>query len=799
MYRVRRRFVVFVVVCVALLGGAMTYVFLPKPELYHAKPLSRAYFDSQQQLLKLELADDEQYRLNLPLNEVPAKLQQAVVLYEDQEFYQHNGVDFVALARAFWQTYILQQRRIGASTITMQVARLRFDINSSSISGKLEQVFRAMQLAKHYSKDEILQAYFNLAPYGGNIEGIGAASLIYFNKLPAELNFAEILTLAVVPQNPNKRSPAKWPKSGAVNDATKQARDILFARWREYYPQDGDQESIINLPLVAKAKRDLPNIAPHFTQMLGARAASNDASIHTTLNNDLQKKLERSLQAYVRNNASKGIHNAAALLLNARTMQVEAMIGSAAFDNHDIQGQVNGTLAKRSPGSALKPFVYALALDAGLIHPRTMLKDLPRRFAAFSPENYGRGFLGPVSATDALVKSRNVPAVGLQADLVAAKQHNSAVIDLYQLLQQGQVSALQAPEFYGLALSLGGMEISMVELAQLYAMLVNGGEFRKASLLAGVNKQQVSDSYTRLLSPEASFLVLNMLKENPPPSSHNSAQQQPNAHPIAWKTGTSWAFRDAWAVGTKGDYVLATWIGNFNGRGNHNFVGRTAAGPLLFTLFDAIQAQVDSTLDNEYQLVKADSLNLQQVEVCAATGDLYTRDCPQKTSTWFIPGVSPIKNSNVYRRVLIDKQTGLRRCDRDLNKGRWQVFEFWPSDYQRLFEQAGIFKRKAPEFMPNCNINIAQAQAKRTLQITSPTEALEYVVSASNTAEIPLMATADAEVSNLHWFVDNTYLHHQKGSQQQPYIWHAHPGAYTLHVSDDNGQASRVKVRVVSK
>ncbi|MEJ2396177.1 MAG: transglycosylase domain-containing protein, partial [Candidatus Thiodiazotropha sp.] len=393
----------FALAAIALaLGCLLLWLLLPRPDLDSGTGESTAWFDRHGRLLRLELAPDERYRLKVPLSQVASVMQQATLLYEDQDFYHHSGVDLPALARAAWQTWVIGDRRIGASTLTMQVARLRYH-HPHTLLGKLQQIFRAIQIERHYSKQEILSAYFNLAPYGRNIEGIEAASLIYFDKPAAELTLPEAMALSVVPQNPVRRNPTR----PAGFQQLAQARQRLFQRWLESHPEDSQRQVQIELPLAVRPPEALPFHAPHFIQGLPA----GTGSIETTLDLSLQQQLEKRVARYVAQRSSEGIHNATALLLNTRNMEVEALVGSADFFNRRIAGQVDGTRAKRSPGSALKPFVYALAMDQGLIHPMTLLKDAPKRYGAYTPENFDQKFLGPVLAKDALIKSRNVPAV----------------------------------------------------------------------------------------------------------------------------------------------------------------------------------------------------------------------------------------------------------------------------------------------------------------------------------------------------------------------------------------------------
>lgn len=816
--RLALRFKVFVVIVLALLAGALVYHFLPKPDLANYQSYSTAIFDRHDRLLRISLAQDDRYRLYTPIEDIAEHLQRATILYEDQNYYEHSGVDYPALLRAFWQTYVLQERRVGASTIVMQVARLRWNIPSNSINGKIEQIFRALQLARHYSKQALLEAYLNLAPYGGNIEGIGAASLIYFDKPASALSFAEALTLAVVPQNPNMRNPSKASGITAIAIAKKR----LLERWLAFSadPHSVGEQHLLNsadLPLVVRSPKNLPHHAPHFvqylrtqqTQTFGVSSVLPSRQIMKgTIDLHLQNRMEAVLQAYVLQNQSRGFNNASALLLNTKTMHIEAMIGSADFNNLSIQGQVNGTTAKRSPGSALKPFVYGLAIDAGLIHPMTMLKDLPKKYAGFAPENFGKGFVGPIAAEDALITSRNVPAVELQSQLLdkkrllAKNQDEELVLTFYEFLQRAGVSQLREPDFYGLALALGGGEVTMLELLELYATISNLGVHKdtvSTYWVSGSKSPDDTQQEQNLLSPEAAFLVFDMLSKNPKPNSSSAFSAGTdfvNQQKVAWKTGTSWAFRDAWAVGLVGDYALAVWIGNFDGQGNNAFVGRTAAGPLLFKLLDVVSQKSDTP----YDPVQIQQLNLKWVDICKTTGDLLEVECPDKGKTLFIPGVSPIKSTNIYRQIWLDNETGLRRCDKNTELATQKVFAFWPTEFQSLFAQAGVHIAKPPRLMPDCDLADIAVQGDNPT-INSPLTDVSYVVEdrMQSTASIPLEASADAEANYLFWFSNNQFIGSTDLSETQstaPLMWRAKPGEYKVQVSDDLGRSTIVSVQV---
>lgn len=728
---------------------------MPLPPLYDNMVFSRAVYDNHHQLLRLTLSKDEKYRLFVPLQSLPPTLIQATLLQEDQYFHWHAGVNPIALAKAIFNTYVLKQRRFGASTLTMQLARLRYNIHSKTPAGKLWQILRALQIEAHYSKNEILEAYFNFAPYGNNIEGVGAASLIYFNKSVDKLTLPDSLTLSIIPQNPTERTPSQ--------QKLKAIRHQLFVRWIRQHPEDANQKNLIDLPLQMQTLRALPFIAPPFVDTVLKSAPEKQHHITTTLDADLQKRIERITHHYLAQKTVLGVHNAAVLLVDSRDMGVLAMLGSADFFNRDIQGQINGTEIKRSPGSTLKPFIYGLAIDQGFIHPNTVLKDAPHSFGSYNPENFDYDFMGPIKAKDALTLSRNIPAIYL-ADLLKKP-------DLYTFLEMAHVSHLKSPSYYGLSLALGGAPLSMQELSALYAMLANQGQWQPLRFRV----EEPVHKGEKLLSPEASFLVLDMLQNTERPESAILNTQQA----VAWKTGTSSGFRDAWAIGVYGPYVLAVWVGNFDNSSNPAFVGKTLAAPLFFEIINTLKTQLPTQNKPLY------ALNLKQIEVCKASGMLPTPYCKNTELTWFIPGKSPIKTDTIFREVPIDAKTGLRTCHIDKNT-RFEIYEFWPSDLLTIFKNAGMPRKIPPVADASCsNKNANQGLSP---QITSPQTHLSYITSAlsSQPSLIPFTAVTDADVTTLYWFINETFL--GKTKRDQPLLWKLKPGTYTVRVADDHGR-----------
>ncbi|HXD38422.1 MAG TPA: penicillin-binding protein 1C [Rhodanobacter sp.] len=754
----------------------------PHPSLRDALPRSTAIHDDAGHLLRLTLASDDQYRLWTPLAEISPPLVDATLMHEDQWYWWHPGFNPWGLLRGAWITYVRHGHPQGGSTITMQLARLLYRLDTRTPLGKLHQVALALRLELFYSKKDILAAYLNSAPYGGNIQGVGAASLVYFEKSAARLSLPEALTLAVIPQDPSRRLDARHgPDVTVVAPRLAAARDRLFQRWLRRHPDDARWRAVFRMPLALHTLAQLPFEAPHAVDQLIASANAQGeplpSQVRSTIDLGLQQLLERQVRDYVQHMAGVGVRNASAMLVDTRSMDVKALVGSVDYFNKDIHGQVNGTLASRSPGSTLKPFIYGLGLDQGVLGPQTVLRDVPSSFGPYTPENFDGRFLGPVTATQALIHSRNIPAVWVDAQLRDP--------DLYGFLRQAGVQNLASEQHYGLALVLGGGDVTMQDLARMYALLANRGVLKPLRLRQDVPAVPGK----RLLSEAASFIVTDMLEQNPRPGT--TFGSRPAAAPVFWKTGTSWAFHDAWTAGGFGPYVLVVWVGNFDSTPNPAFVGIDAAAPLFFRIHDALLAGHPQLRPPPRSLPDG----LKRVRVCLATGMLPSRWCPATGETWFIPGVSPIKVGNVYRPVVIDNASGLPACPPyAAGSTRTEVFQYWPSDLAAVFARAGIPIRKPPH-NPAC-ANAGQAQGDPPA-ITSPLRGASYALRLDRPEgnAVVLAATSDADVRALYWFVNDAYI--GRATPAHALAWQPlQAGNYQLRVVDDHGSSDARSLEV---
>ena len=510
-------------------------------------------------LLRAFTVNDGRWRMAVDPARVDPRYLAMLTAYEDRRFASHPGVDVRALARAAWQA--LRHGRVvsGGSTLTMQVARLLEDGATGRWAGKLRQMRVALALERALPKDRILSLYLHLAPMGGNLEGVRAGSLAWFGKEPARLTEAEAALLIALPQAPALRTPDAHP------EAARAARDRVLARAAEVGAIDVDAARAGAREALPSARRPFRAHAPHLADRL--RAAEPDARVHrTTLDADLQAALEELAADALGDLPPQA--TLALLVADPDGGEILASVGSADYTSDARRGYVDMTRALRSPGSTLKPLVYGLAFSDGLAHPETLLNDRPEDYGGYAPQNFDGGFRGPVTAREALQASLNVPVVALTEALGPAR--------LLAELRRAGVEAVVPGDAPGLAISLGGIGVSLEGLVQLYATLARGGEAQALSAVAGA--VPAGGGRARLLTPQAAWHVADVLADAP---------RDPSlpGRPLAVKTGTSSGHRDAWALGFDGAHVAGVWVGRADGTPVPGMVGASAATPLLFDVF----------------------------------------------------------------------------------------------------------------------------------------------------------------------------------------------------------------------
>lgn len=545
-------------------GFALYARSLPPLDLDALKERSTIVVDRHGKLLRPFVMADGRWRMPITAADVDPRFLTMLVAYEDQRFHEHKGIDARALMRAGWQW--LRHGRIvsGGSTLSMQVARLVEPREQRSLTAKLRQMARAVELERRVGKSGILDLYLSLAPYGGNLEGIRAASLAYYGKEPARLSNAEAALLVALPQAPEARRP---DRSTVRAEA---ARRRVIDRMRAQNTLAESELQRAEAEPVPERRRPFPNLAAHRAETLVA----GDPQVRrheTTIERDWQIVLERLAQERAETQGPKV--SVAIVVVENETGQVRASVGGADYFNATRAGGIDLTRAVRSPGSALKPFIYALAFENGIAHPETMLEDRPQRFGTYAPDNFDYTFQGMVTARQALQMSLNLPAVDL-LQLVGAQRFIS------RLRQAGATIETPDEAAPGLAIGLGGLGITLHDLTMLYAGLARGGQMMPIVEKAVLGSGQPN----RFVSPVAAWYVGDILLGAPPPD--NGLQGR-----IAFKTGTSYGYRDAWAVGYDRKHTIGVWVGQADNGAVPGLIGRKVAAPVLFDAFARIGLQ----------------------------------------------------------------------------------------------------------------------------------------------------------------------------------------------------------------
>lgn len=557
-----------VIGCSAFLGIATLFGMAGLKWLDHAYPpplparltISTEVMDRDGELLRAYATPDGYWRLNTRIADVDPKLIKMLIAYEDKRFYEHGGIDWRALARAVLQLAGNGRIVSGGSTLSMQLARLIEPRESRSFGSKFRQLARAVQIERRLSKEQILERYLTLAPYGGNLEGVRSASLAYFNKEPLRLSTSEAALLVALPQLPERRRPDR-----EMNNAVA-ARDRVLNRMVEAKILSEDEGARGLREKISTMRHALPALAAHFAD-LALINAPTEARHKLTL----KKSVQRGLEAAAREAASKlgSKVSVAMVLADSRNGNILGEVGSADYFDAQRQGWIDMTRAVRSPGSTLKPFIYGLAFEEGMIAQETIIEDRPADFAGYRPRNFDMRYQGDVSIRQALQLSLNVPTISLLEAVGPAR--------LTTRFRQAGVS-LQLPknEPPGLAIGLGGAGISLRDLVQLYTGLANGG--RGAALRDGTERSEPKQPTGPILSEQATWQIGDILAGVMPP-------QGASRRGLAYKTGTSYGYRDAWSVGYDGRYVLGVWVGRADGGPVPGLSGYVSAAPILFDAF----------------------------------------------------------------------------------------------------------------------------------------------------------------------------------------------------------------------
>ena len=748
-------------------------------------------------VLHAYLNPTQKWRIKTELAEITPALQQAIIQKEDRYFRYHFGVNPVAILQAAGRNLFRKGRTTGASTITMQVARL-LEPKERTIGNKLLEMLRATQLEAHYSKAEILQLYLNLVPYGGNIEGVKSAALLYFQQPPDYLSLAQTVTLAIIPNQPRL---LVLGKNNALILAERN-RWLRQFQGQRLFPNQ-DIEDALNEPLEVQ-RHAAPTLAPHLARRLVSQFPGRPI-IQSTLRRNPQAKAEDLTKNYVRRLRELGITQAAVLVVNNRTRAVEAYVGSADFADAASSGQVDGVRAIRSPGSTLKPFLYALAVDRGIITPKLKLPDVPTNFGGFRPENFDKSCAGEVTVERALTYSLNIPAVRILAEVGVPVFTN-------KLRAAGFKTVAKNAPSLGLSTILGGCGATLEELTGLYAALADGGRYSPLALIKneelkiknepfGINPKRdetgsasifnseflISNS---LFSPAAAFLITDILAQRTRPDLPMGYQNSRHLPKIAWKTGTSYGRRDAWSIGYNQEYTIGVWVGNFSGQGSPALTGADVASPLLFDLFNTLA--YDSP--NRWAVPPA---TLDFRLVCAETGLVPGEYCPNQLIDYYLPGTSSARRCEHQKEALLAADGAITYCRACVPATGFkrQLFSNPLPEVLAFREAQGLPSTRLPPHNPACRlVRGTDDGAGPALAITSPLNHAEYVLNRHDKQLLLLSCAAGSEVSQVYWYVNNRFLRAAKATER---VFFRPPGgAVKISCADDHGRNVDIELQV---
>ena len=762
----------------------LSWVFPSRPgrlvELRSAR-ISTVVLDRTGEPLRVFLGKDDSRLFWVRLEDINPRVIQATVAVEDERFFQHAGVDPVAVGRACLSNLSSGRVVSGASTVTMQIMRMA-GRRPRTVWSKMIEAFRALQLEERLSKNEILELYLNLAPYGGNLVGVEAASLRYFGKHACDLTLDESALLAGLPQSPARLRPDRHAHRARVR------RDHVLRRMRTCGYVGEEELAVARSRPVRLTRCGSAFEAPHFTRMVRNRRPG-EAALRTTLDRAVQAAAEAALRERVGRLRGAGISNGAVVVIENETAAVRALVGSCDFFSEDDAGQVNGALAARSPGSTLKPFTYALAFEDGMITPASVLADVPLSVSGYEPENYDRRFRGPVSVREALTLSLNVPAVRLLRRVGQAR--------VYRLLKSLGISTLSKPPgHYGLSLVLGSAEANLLELTNAYAALARLGIYRAYRLL----ETEPMERGRRALSKAAAYLTADVLKDTKRLNGRGLWRSAKGQIRMAWKTGTSWGHRDAWTIAYTPEYTVGVWLGNFDGAPGRGLVGRDAAAPVAARIMEQLYATRAPTW-----YARPDSVC--ERKVCRLSGMALGRHCGAWATDLCIRGCSSERPCSVHVAARIDEATGTCLCA-CCSKGRRyavRVVESWPVDLAAWFEHTGQKRPLKPAHFWGCSRGGCAGRGPRVL---SPNGRETYVVEREGRPHPPsavavpllrrtgrkILLKAAGDSRRLYWFVDGALF--TSTAPMGSAFWAPRRGNHTVVCSDEGGRSVSVTVKV---
>ncbi|MTI23042.1 penicillin-binding protein 1C [Fulvivirga sp. RKSG066] len=756
---------------------AVVWFYFCLPEPLFQTPYSTVLLDQDGKLLGAVVAQDEQWRFP-KTDSVPYKFEQSILHFEDRHFYYHPGVNPVSMVKALLQNVQAGKVVRGGSTLSMQVIRLARQGQERTYLEKIYESILALRLDLRYSKAEILQLYVSQAPFGGNVVGLEAASWRYYNRPPHHLSWSETATLAVLPNAPSLIFPGKNHKQLAAK------RDRLLDKLVTYDIIDDTTAELAKAEPLPGKPYDLPQKAPH---VLTHFAVNNSEGIraHTTLDEQLHTQVTRVVQNHYNRLKQNEIYNAAALIVDTKSGQVKAYVGNTDDPLFRNENSVDIIQSVRSSGSTLKPFLYAEMQQRGQLLPQALLPDIPTYISGYAPKNFDESFDGAVAADEALARSLNVPAVRMLQDYGVEIFH-------HDLQTMGFGSINRSAGNYGLSLILGGAEVRLWDLVSNYRKMALSIlqhhepdlELKELSI-----DQQANNNLKKLpVAAGASWLTLEALRVMDRPIEGSDWRQFNASKTIAWKTGTSFGHKDAWAIGVTPDYVVGVWVGNADGEGRPGLTGASTAAPLMFDIY--------RKLDGEQWFTKPES-DLGLLEVCTRSGYKASMICPETSAIDVSLAGTQTATCPYHERVYLDAQ-GQFRVNSDCYSVTEMVAKPWfvlPPVMEWYYTSTDPYYKKLPDYAPNC---MPQQTLNFDLVYPQPNARLFVPRGFSGEKEyLVFEATHRLSSSTLHWHLNDQYISSTKGVHQvevQP-----EAGEHELTLVSESGETLSRKFHVITR
>lgn len=785
-FKVKWRSKRFVALTSALLLVCVWY-YLALPDTLFHDPYSTVLEASDGSLLSASIAGDGQWRF--PEGDtVHHKFATALVAFEDKRFFNHVGFDPIAIGKALQQNIRSGKVVRGGSTITMQLIRLSRKGQPRTVLEKLYELILATRVELRYSKQEILQLYAAHAPFGGNVVGLNAACWRYFGRSEKQLSWAEASLLAVLPNSPSMIHPGK------NREALSRKRNALLDRLKELGAIDELTCALSKEEPIPQEPLSLPRHARHLL-VRAQKEGRAGTVIRTTIDHQLQERVEDLLSTYHERYKGNQIHNGCAIVADVVTGSVLAYVGNVSSDRRE-GSEVDVVTAPRSTGSILKPFLYAASLDDGLILPQTLLPDIPAYLNGFTPRNFSHAYDGAVSAGDALIRSLNIPSVFLLRDYRYERFH-------HLMKKAGMTTLTRTPDHYGLSIILGGAEGSLWDVAGMYASMARtANEYFERP---GKNKYSKSDfhplTYTRVEEEEAPVLeessyfsagaiyqTFDVLKELYRPGEQSGWRHFQSSRNIAWKTGTSFGFRDAWAVGVTPRYVVGVWFGNADGEGRPGLTGVEVAAPPMFSIFSQL---------SDYTWFRQPTTELTQVAVCRQSGMRSTADCGQVDTLFVTSGGLTSGQCQYHQRIHLSSDGNYRvnsSCA-DLTKTRSTSWFILPAVQEYYYRSKVLSYKPAPPLKSGC----LGAAEVRSMDLVYPKSGARIFIpreiSGAKGSAVLQLAHRNPDAT-VFWYLNDEYLGSTRTTHQMAVSPPA--GKQKLLIIDDAGNSLEDHFEILS-